>query len=106
MSESPKTNTLVKRQKRRRRAARLFATITTVFLAFVLTIQMVSLYQKKKSYEQKEAALQLEKSDLEEEAKALKGYEEYTKTSEYVEDTAKSKLGMVHENEIIFREKK
>lgn len=106
MSEGPNTNKLVKKQKRRRRAARLFTYITAVFLAFVLTIQMVSLYKKKQLYENKEAALQAEKADLKEESKALKGYEAYTKSSEYVEDTAKSKLGMLHENEIIFREKK
>ena len=34
----------------------------------------------------------------------LKNYEAYTKTQEYMEGVAKSKLGMVHKNEIIFRE--
>ena len=36
----------------------------------------------------------------------LKDYEEYTKSQDYVEDIAKSKLGLLHDNEIVFKEKK
>lgn len=36
----------------------------------------------------------------------LDNYEEYTKSQEYIEDQAKSKLGLTHENEIIFKEDK
>jgi cell division protein DivIC len=34
----------------------------------------------------------------------LDNYEEYIQTEEYKESVAKSKLGLVHQNEIIFRE--
>ena len=35
----------------------------------------------------------------------LSDYEEYIGSRDYVEDTAKSKLGLVYDNEIIFKEK-
>ena len=36
-------------------------------------------------------------------AKEIEELEEYVGTDEYVEDVAKEKLGLVHENEIIFK---
>lgn len=36
----------------------------------------------------------------------LSNYETYTKSQQYVEDTAKSKLGLAYDNEIIFKEAK
>ena len=33
----------------------------------------------------------------------LSSYETYTKSQQYVEDTAKSKLGLAYDNEIIFK---
>ena len=35
----------------------------------------------------------------------LKDYEKYTKTKEYTESTARSKLGLLYDNEKIFKEK-
>jgi len=35
----------------------------------------------------------------------IKDLEKYVGTDEYVEDVAKDKLGLVHENEIIFKAK-
>ena len=35
----------------------------------------------------------------------LSDYEEYIDSQEYVEDTARSKLGLIYDDEIIFREK-
>ena len=35
----------------------------------------------------------------------IEEYEAYTKTQEYVEEIAKSKLGLVYKDEIIFKEK-
>ena len=36
----------------------------------------------------------------------LEEYEKYIDTKEYIEQAAKTRLGLVHENEIIFKEKK
>lgn len=37
--------------------------------------------------------------------KEIEEYEKYTQTKKYVEEIAKSKLGLVYEGEIIFKDK-
>ena len=71
----------------------------------VFSIQMVRLYQKNQEYVKQEQALNEQVKDLKKEKEDLSEYEEYIKSDEYVEDTAKKKLGLIFDNEIIFREK-
>jgi len=77
--------------------------ILIVFVA-VMTVQINKVYQKdqEKIAEEQELREQLEYELLRQEE--LKEYEEYINSSEYVEDIAESKLGLLYENQIIFRE--
>ena len=77
--------------------------ILIVFVA-VMTVQINKVYQKdqEKIAEEQELREQLEFELLRQEE--LKEYEEYINSSEYVEDIAESKLGLLYENQIIFRE--
>ena len=48
------------------------------------------------------------KTQLEDEknrSQEIKDYEEYTKTQKFIEDMAKSRLGLVYDNEVIFKKK-
>jgi len=77
--------------------------ILIVFVA-VMTVQINKVYQKdqEKIAEEQELREQLQyELDRQEE---LKEYQEYIKSSEYVEDIAESKLGLLYEDQIIFRE--
>lgn len=77
--------------------------ILIVFVA-VMTVQINKVYQKdqeKIAEEQELRELLQYELDRQEE---LKEYQEYIKSSEYVEDIAESKLGLLYENQIIFRE--
>lgn len=47
--------------------------------------------------------LEKEKKTEQEKAKEIEKYKEYVGTDEYVEDTARDKLGMAKENEILFK---
>ena len=84
---------------------RLFVPIIAIFILVVLCLQTGRLYGKYKSYHEKEANLKTELATQEEKRQDLEDYEAYTKSDEYVENTAKSKLGLVYDNEIIFKEK-
>ena len=77
--------------------------ILFVFVA-VMTVQINKVYQKdqEKIAEEQELREQLQ-YELERQEE-LKEYQEYIKSSEYVEDIAESKLGLLYENQIIFRE--
>lgn len=80
--------------------------IATVVIAIVgvLAVRCFSLSLKNSEYSKREA--ELEAQILEEEAKAreLEAYEAYMKTQQYVEDEARSKLGLVYDDQIIFKE--
>ena len=51
-----------------------------------------------------EAELKSELESQQEKQEELENYENYIQSDEYKESVAQSKLGLVHENEIIFRE--
>ena len=53
-----------------------------------------------------EASLQKQLEEETARGEPLSSYETYTKSQQYVEDTAKSKLGLAYDNEIIFKEAK
>lgn len=67
-------------------------------------MQIVKLYHKDRQYAAQEESLKQQEQEQLDRQKELEDYEAYTKTQEYVEDTAKSKLGMVYDNDIIFKE--
>ena len=70
-----------------------------------MAVQICKLKQKDSDYQAKEAELQQEKQDETQRSSELDDLEEYMKSSQYIEDVAKSKLGLTYKNEIIFKEK-
>lgn len=76
-----------------------------ICLLVVMLVQIVTLYQKDQEYIAREAELTERLAEETERAEQLSGYEEYIGSREYIEDTAKSKLGLLYENEIMFKEK-
>ncbi len=87
------------------RSGKLCVTMIVLALAGIMSVQIVNLYKKDKSYAAQEESLKQQKREQVERQKELQEYEAYTQTQEYVEDTAKSKLGMVYEDEVIFKER-
>ena len=79
--------------------------IVVLFLT-IMSVQIVKLYQKDQGDRERINALTDAYEDETERQNQLDNYEEYTKSQEYIEDQAKSKLGLTHENEIIFKEDK
>lgn len=81
--------------------------ITVIVLAMigVMSVQIVTLYKKDQQFVAQEALLEKQKDEELARKQEIADYEAYTKTQEYVEDIAKSKLGLVYKDEIIFKEK-
>ena len=73
-------------------------------MLIVVAIKSLELRQKLVAYQEKEQLLmeQIEQEKVRE--KEIEEYEKYTQTKKYIEEVAKDKLGLVHDNEIIFRE--
>lgn len=72
-----------------------------LLLAAVVIMSSVSLSAKNKSYIAQELKAQI--AEEEKRTEEIDELEEYVETDEYIEQVAKDKLGLVHENEILFR---
>lgn len=96
----------VKKKKRRRNAGT--ASIGIIVLAF-LAVMSVQIYRLKQKDDAKAAQLEALRQEYEEEtqrAEEISDLEAYMQTTQFIEDTAKSKLGLAYDNEIIFKESK
>ncbi len=99
---------LMKNYKNRRapkQTGRMYLLAMVAFLVVVMLVQLVTLHNKSKEYAAREVQLSRELEEQEDRKKELSDYEQYTKTEEYTKNMAKSKLGLVSPNEIIFRER-
>lgn len=77
----------------------------TAGVIIALLFQLNALFVRYKSYKAKEALANEQLEEQKEKQQNLKDYEKYTKTKEYTESQARSKLGLLYDNEIIFKEK-
>lgn len=102
----------MKKRSRRRRLRRgmrghrqsVFAIIAVlILLVAVVSVNAMTLRAKEKSYQAQEIELAQQIEEEKARAKEIDELEKYVGTDEYVEEVAKDKLGLVHENEIIFK---
>ncbi|MCR5545420.1 MAG: septum formation initiator family protein [Lachnospiraceae bacterium] len=93
-----------KNSRKKKRVNRAYFWLIAGFVVTVMVIQISNLYQKNAAYAAEESKLQNELEAQEEKQEELENYESYIQSDEYKESVAQSKLGLVHENEIIFRE--
>ena len=102
----------MKKKSRRRRLRRgmrghrqsVFAIIAVLILLIaVVSVNAMTLRAKEKSYQAQEIELAQQIEEEKARAKEIDELEKYVGTDEYVEEVAKDKLGLVHENEIIFK---
>ncbi len=91
----------IKREKRKRTG--LYITAMIVFLlCAVVSFQKGKLEQTRAEYQRELNQLTEEKARLEEEGEEIEEYRAYVQTKKYVEEIARSRLGLVYEDEIIF----
>ena len=96
--------TMSRRMREKRKHLGSWAILLTVLAVFaVSTVGGIHLREKNRSYEAREKALEEEIGEEEAREAEIKELEAYTKTKKYVEDVAKDKLGLVYEDEIIFK---
>ena len=95
------------RTKRRRQSNGMIS-ISLIVLVFlvVMGVQIVKLKEQEKNYAKQESQLKEQLAGETQRAEELSVLEKYMQTTSYIEDVAKNKLGLVYENEIIYKEKK
>lgn len=90
---------------RKHKASVLGISGVIVLLVAVVSVSSISLRAKNQSYIEQEAELEAQIQEEKERTEEIEQMEDYVGTDEYVEQTARDKLGLIYENETIFKRK-
>lgn len=96
--------TRMRRRRKQNKAGMLSITLIVLTLIGVMSVQIVSLYRKDEGFKKKEADLKAELEAEQQRQGEIEEYAGYVTTKEYIEQIAKTKLGLVYANEILFKE--
>ncbi|MDE6951818.1 MAG: septum formation initiator family protein, partial [Lachnospiraceae bacterium] len=77
--------------------------LVLLMLILVVNIRKEELAQKQAAYIQRQEELQRKIDQEEARSAEIEEYEKYTQTQKYIEVMAKEKLGLVYEDEIVFK---
>ena len=77
-----------RRKKNNNRAGKLCIGMIVIAFVAVMSVQIIRVYQKDQEYMQQEASLQKQLEEETARGEQLSSYETYTKSQQYVEDTA------------------
>lgn len=91
-------------RKSSNRAGKICISMILIAFVVVMSVQIIKVYQKDQEYAERQAELEAQLEEETARQQELEEYEAYTKSDEYIEDVAKSKLGLAYDNEIIFKE--
>ena len=92
------------RKKRHNKLSMFLTTVVVFALLIVVSIGSYSMRGKLDSYRERQTNLEEQIAREHERAKEIENQEKYTHTMKYVEETARKRLGLVYEDEIIFRQ--
>lgn len=93
------------RKKRKKSAGTISIGIIVLAFLTIMSVQIVKLKQKVEVQNEQIEELNEKLTAESERAEEIKQLEESMQDTQFVEEQAKSKLGLVYENEIIFKEK-
>lgn len=77
--------------------------LVVMMLFTAVAYKSVELKEKNEAYMEREASLEKQIEDELDRQEDLAEYEKYVQTKKYIEEVAREKLGLVYENEIIFK---
>lgn len=93
------------RRSSKKRGGTLSVAVIVVAFLIVMIFQIVQLKNKETAYAQQTAELNKQLKEETERTDEINALADYMQTDQYIEDMAKSKLGLAYDNEIIFKEK-
>lgn len=93
------------RRSSKKRGGTLSVAVIVVAFLIVMIFQIVQLKNKETAYAQQTAELNKQLKEETERTDEINALVDYMQSDQYIEDMAKSKLGLAYDNEIIFKEK-
>ena len=91
------------RKQNQNKFAMVLVTLVLLMLIVVVNIRKGELKEKQAAYIARQEELQRKIDEEEARSEEIEEYEKYTQTQKYIEDMAKEKLGLVYEDEIVFK---
>lgn len=91
------------RKKRQNKIGMASVALVVLVVLAVLSVKSVELNNRREEYLKTKTEYENKIAEEQERTQKLEEYEKYTKTAKYVEEIAKEKLGLVYEDEIIFK---
>lgn len=95
-----------KRRVVRKKGGTISVSIIVIAFLGVMIVQVLQLRSKETAYATQKAELEKQYIQESERAEEISELSRYMQSDEYIENIAKSKLGLAYDNEIIFKEKK
>ncbi len=83
----------------------LIVSVVIILMGAIVLVNSMTLKAKEKAYKEQEIELQQQIKEEKQKAKEIDKLEDYVGTDAYVEDIAREKLGLVYEDETIFKAK-
>lgn len=90
---------------RKHRSSVLGISGVILLLVVVVSVSSISLRAKNQSYIEQEAELEAQIKEEEEQTEEIEQMEAFVGTNEYIEQTARDKLGLIYEDETVFKRK-
>lgn len=94
----------MRRQRRTNHKGAVSVSIIVIAFLIIMSAQIYKLKQKDEAYANQYKELQKQYEQETERAEAIENLADDMQSQEYIEDVAKNKLGLVYDNEIIFKE--
>ncbi len=92
------------RKRRQNRFSMFLVSIVVVMILVAVWVRSMELQRKLDTYTAKQEQLEEKIADEEERQEEIQEFRKYTQTKKYAEEVAKEKLGLVYEDEILFRQ--
>lgn len=92
------------RRRRRNKAAMLCISLVVIFLLGILLLQGESLKRELAGYQEQEKVFQEKIADEKARTEEIDKKKEYMGSDAFIEETARDRLGLVKDNEYVFKE--
>ena len=92
------------RKRRQNRFSMFLVSIVVLMILVAVWVRSMELQRKLDTYSAKQVQLEEQIADEEDRKLEIEEYRKYTQTKKFAEEVAKEKLGLVYEDEILFRQ--
>lgn len=92
------------RKRHQNRFSMFLVSVVVLLILIAVSVRSVELQEKLDTYTARQEQLEKQIEAEEQRAEEIEEYRKYTQTKKYAEEVAKDKLGLVYEDEILFKQ--